>query len=173
MTEARADIPGGQAVRENSWPITVVVVGQTISGVWTAVIGARSLVFFLAMGGPASLGNLSGEWSGLGGFFTFMSAFAGVYLPLAGTLRLLTAFGLHRRRSWARWIALVLSFYDLGLGLLTLLHAALLVLFHLPGLALAAVTVVVLFKKEYAAKFSSKLPPGVVHRHSPTESSDI
>jgi hypothetical protein len=154
MTTANVEASGSQALQEKSWPITVLVVGQAISGAWAVVLGAWSLLLFLGLGGPDNLGNSSG----LGGFLTLMSAFMSGFLPLAGILRLVTALGLHRRRQWARWVALGLSVFDLGLGLMTLLQAAVLVLFHLPGLALAAFTLVVLFKKEYAAKFSSGHP---------------
>jgi hypothetical protein len=151
---ANADASGDRTVREKCWPITVLVVGQAISGVWAVAMGAWSLLLFFGLGGPDNLGNSSGA----GGFLTLMSAFMSVYLPLAGILRLVTALGLHRRRQWARWIALGLSVLDVGLGLMTLYQAALLIVFHLPGLALAAFTLAVLFKKEYAAKFSSGHP---------------
>jgi hypothetical protein len=48
-----------------------------------------------------------------------------------------------------------MSWLVAGLGLITLFQAALLILFHLPGLALAAFTLMVLFRKEHAEKFSS------------------
>ena len=155
MTLANADASGDRAVQEKSWPLTILVVGQTISGGWAVVAGAWSMLLFFKLDGPDILENSSGEWSGLGGFLTLMSAFMSVFLPLAGILRLVTALGLHRRRQWARWIAVGLSVLDVGLELMTLYQAALLVLFHLPGLALATFTLAVLFKKEYADKFSS------------------
>jgi hypothetical protein len=158
MIPANADASGARAVQEKSWPLTILVVGQTISGGWAVVVGAWSLLLLFKLGGPETLENSSGEWSGLGGFFTMMSAFMSVFLPLAGILRLVTALGIHRRKSWARWIAVGLSVTDIGLGLMTLYQAALLIAFHLPALALAAFTLVVLNKKEYAAKFSSTNP---------------
>lgn len=48
---------GPAALREKSWPLTVVVVGQAISGAWSLITGAISLKFFFELGLYRDWGN--------------------------------------------------------------------------------------------------------------------
>jgi hypothetical protein len=159
---------GPAALQGKSWPLTTLVVGQAISGVWSLVNGAVALKFFFGAGLYRDWGKWTGEWGGLGGFLVLLITYGAIAFPLVGSLRLAMALGLHRRRRWARWVAVGLSILDLVIGLPSIVQAPEIGTLNLPGLSLATFTLLVLLRRQYAAKFFSDHAQAANRQSPPT-----
>jgi hypothetical protein len=132
-----------------SWPIGVIIAGELLTGGWSVISGIW--VFFL-LGGADVWGKWNGEWGGIGGLLQIAS----VLSPLWGICHLLVALGIHRRRSWARYLLLGLSSITLLQSVrMACLGPSSLLLFW-PGLAFAIFTIVVLLSKPYANQFRAR-----------------
>ena len=142
------------------WPITAIVYGQAAYGVLCVVTAVGGLGCSFLLGGDLGVSrSTSGEWTGLGSMLTLLMVVGGLYSLVAGCARLAAAVGLHRRRRWSRFLTLTLSCLDLLAVPFSLFTSLELLLFELPVLALAIVSLVVLFRKDYAALFPQPPPP--------------